>query len=219
MYWGIVLITYLETLIRMDRQGATKNSQYAQRSWPSSGMSASASMIILLARLSSGVAVLTALGVKEVSTLLVTTVLKTGAGDLNPCAFFFRGGGTFSLSSASSSTSSSPARTTGAGDPPRVRCRRLGVGDLPEDEAPDEDEEWSERSRLRDAGRMTGRSSDVSIGVGLSGISGDGARERVRERLSGGVLGRDDVLIDNLEGEWTMAVWDEIEVMRVDVDA
>ena len=135
-------------------------------------------------------------GVKDASLV----GFETGGGDLN-WARFFLGGGTFSLSSGSSSASPASSVNPGrrAGDVPRASVRLLGVGDFWGDV---DDDEPSERKRLRDMGRATRPSSlGWLISIGLSVSSGDGARERVRERVRGGVEGALVMVMESLEGE------------------
>ena len=118
-----------------------------------------------------------------------------GAGVLKVTTLLrLRGGGRFSLSSGSSSKSG-------------VICRRLGVGAFTNAGL----EESFERSRLRVVGRdvvgVAHRS--VSIAAGLSTISGEGARERVRALVTGGVpgAGEEDRLVvemESFEGDRTV---------------
>lgn len=124
-------------------------------------------------------------------------------------AFFFFGGGTFSLSLKGSSSSS--FRLNSNERPSKARCRRFGVGGFAE--GLPEPAEPPERSRLSVVGRLTGNGSGVdSRAMGLSDSSGDGASERARARVFGGVPGS-VVLIDGLEGDVIAVVWDETRVM------
>lgn len=143
-----------------------------------------------------------------------------GKGALNPpvdVGFLLRGGGTFSLSSTSASNKSSASAANaadvvvdddgrGAGEGERVKFRRLGIGDFVGDGAslltvspPVDDAESVDRSLLSDTGRVIGPSSANDIG--LSTISGEGARGRGLVRESWGVEGFAVVLIESFDAE------------------
>lgn len=145
-----------------------------------------------------------------------------GNGALNPppaedIGFFLRGGGTFSLSSTSVSNKSSASAANaaavdddpwdaGEGEVARARFRRLGVGDFVGDGAPPltasppvDDDESVDRSLFSDAERVTGPSSAKDIG--LSTISGEGARRRGRVRENWGVDGLAVVSTESFDAE------------------
>lgn len=144
-----------------------------------------------------------------------------GNGALNPppdedTGFFLRGGGTFSLSSSSVSNKSSASAAnaaavddpygTGEGEVARARFRRLGVGDFVGDGAPPltasppvDDDESVDLSLFSDVARVTGPSSAKDIG--LSTISGEGARGRGRVRENWGVDGLAAVSTESFDAE------------------